>query len=1134
MQNNRPCLRIVTTRAPGMIPCLIREIQAAERPVVLVPESFTLACETEIVNRSAEHGIFDLPIFSPSSLIREIRELTGRGRRKAIPADGQNMMIARVLHHRKEDLKYYRDSVAQPALAHRIASQINDFTRARLTPGVLQSFEPSTRRAKAKVDDLALIWEEYQTLLGDSYEDVAGQWLSALDHLGDSGILKNARLVICGFDYITHDLLNLIRAAVSGGSSPDGIVICLISDSVGPDREIFRSADSSVQSLVNYLENHLSLPFSVEQETLSPVTDPGIAYVEKTLYATGAFTHAGNRENAAADLDRTEIPDLARVRAYYAKNSSLECQHACQTLIEWHRKGIPWEDMAVAVCDQDTLPSLLPLTLSAAGIPFNAKQDRPILMSGYAQYFLSLLRILRLNFCKNDVLRLLKTGFSGLAKEDVLDMENYVRKHGVHRNRWLRPFHIPEAGNEKDTAERMEALRQQITEPILALRQQLSEKNCTGKQAAELLFRFVTERGVYDRLLAQEEVFAREGDDLGIDRNRQVWTAVNGLLDSLAVFVGDEPLPMRDLCNMLEASLASKSIKSLPQLSHAVTVAPPQMFFSSGVPCMIVMGLQETEAPSGGGILSENERIQLERFLAETRPFSRIGQSVQELAARRKQDIYQAVSLAREQLVISCSGAKPNGGILTRSTAFRRLYDLLAEQKPENISGGLTDTDIRPFAPSFALETIAVRLREEKGRADSFLRGTSQEDILWQDALAALYRSEQWKEKTRGVLDGLHLTAVPGRIPRDQAARLYQGRALSISRIESFSSCPWKHMLQYGLDLFPSADFRFGSNEQGSFNHDVIRLFLNEAMKQPEWPDLSERQQNLILNRALALRAKDWEGGILRSDILHRYQGHAMIRGLRTSVTQMMRAFRQPDHFLPEAVEVPFGMADADAPIRLPALPIRLSDGSEIGFSGRIDRIDRLSTPDGKTYFMIIDHKMSSRDVRQNSLISGLQLQLPLYIRAAGNGLENWEPAGGVYQPVRNVIAEKEGEEALLAQTEKDLRSSGVILDDPRILKAIAPVRTSKKSETNDTISTVSGETLQNVQDCSVSVIAAQTERIFSGAAERDPLQDGEHSPCEYCDHADACTFDGTLPGCRIRALDHKHRLDLAEPAGIR
>ena len=1170
-------IRIVTTRAPGLIPSLVKEIDRAANPVVLIPESFTLACETEIVSRSREKGFFDLKIFSPSSLVREVRELTGRGSKKPVSADGQNMIISQVLHHHQEELKYYRDSVAQPTLAQKIAGQINDFHRARLTPGFLRDFDPSSRRTKAKMEDMALVWDGYNQVLGNQFEDAVGQWLSAVGHIRKSGLIRNAQLLIYGFDYITHDILNLVDAAISdNGADCNGaaeVVIGLISDDVGPDREIFRAANDSVLALADYL-SHNGYAFTQQRETMIPPIDPGIAYVEKSIYANGAFASAKiyqrrdevtvirpnpaeAKKQAMADLNRSEIPDMSHVWVYYAKNSYLECQHACQTLIDWHREGIPWEDMAIAVCEQNTLPSLLPLTLSASGIPFNAKQDQPILMSGYAQYFLSLLRILRLNFCQNDVLRMIKTGFTPLSSQDVMDMENYVRKNGIHRGRWLKPFYMPEKAAEKEKAEHMEALRQQLIDPIVQLRDKLSQKGCTGRQAATLLFGFITDAGIYDRLLAQEDVLAEQGDDLGIDRNRQVWTAINELLDSVAVFIADEPLPLHDLCTMLEASMASRMIKSLPQLSRAVMVAPPQMFFSSGVRCMIVMGLQESELSTGGGILSEHERSQLEQFIedanrefykqqstggmegpdesaepseaesSDIRPFSKIGQSLLDLAARQKQDVYQAVSLAREQLMISCSSAKPSGGVLTPSTAFKRLSKVVADMNPANVSGGLMNTDIRPFAPAFALETLAVKLRDTKDSRDGFLHGSGTEDILWQNALGSLYNSDVWREKTTGVLNGLHVTVTTTGITPDQAARLYQSRAMSISRVETFGSCPWRHLLQYGLDLFPTATYVFERNEQGTFNHDVIKMFLDEAMKLPEWPDISEHQQNVLLNRILRERVKQWEGGILRSDIVHRFQGVSIIHGVRTSIASLMRSFQQKPHFLPMAAEVPFGMPDVKSAFNLPPISITTADGAVIAFSGRIDRIDKLVLPDGKTYFMIVDNKMSSRDVKQNSIIAGLQLQLPLYIRAAQNGLNGYEAAGGLYQPVKDVLVDGDDAGKIIAQIDKDLQTSGIILDDKGIQDAMKPVKIARKSDTNDTISAVTPEELQSVLDCAVDIVTGRVNRIRSGETAPMPLQDGLQSPCSWCDHADGCLYDSTLPGCKIRELDHKHRMEM-------
>lgn len=1173
-------VRIVTTRAPGLIPSLIKEIERASNPVVLIPESFTLACETEIVNRRRDNGIFDLKIFSPSSLIREVRELTGHGDKKPISGDGQNMIISQVLHHYRDELTYYRDSVAQPTLAAKIAGQIDDFTRAKLTPGFLRQYTPSSRRTGAKLDDVALIWDGYQQILEKGFEDTVGQWMSAVKMIRKSGIIKHSQLLIYGFDYITHDILNLVEAAAFpyDDSGADEVVIGLISDDVGADRNIFKAANDSVKALAYYLKRR-NATYTIQREEVMPKIDAGIAYVEKNIYALGAFGSekvyqdkkqtvvirddpSAVQKAAMAELASTYVPDMSHVRMYYAKNSYLECQHACQTLIDWHRAGIPWEDMAVAICEQNTLPSLLPLTLSASGIPFNAKQDQPILMSGYAQYFLSLLRILRLNFCQEDVLRLIKTGFTDMQPKQIMDMENYARENGIHRGRWLKPFHIPEKESKKEKVQLLEDLRQKLIDPIVDLKKQLSQKSCSGKHAATLLFEFVTNAGIYERLQAQEEVLASQGDDLGIDRNRQVWTAVNELLDTVATFIGDEPLPLHDLCAMLEASLASRKIKSLPQLSGAVMVAPPQMFFSSGIRCMIVMGLQENEISASASILSEHERSQLEEFIEEAnqkyyqelysgdkhepndeepegkaaeepadmeRPYSKIGQSLMDLAARQKQDVYQAVSLARQELMISCSSAKPSGGVMTPSTAFKRLSKTIKEVNPENVTGGLMETDIRPFAPAFALEALAVRLRETKDSKDSFLQGEAPDDALWKNALSSLYKSDEWKKKIESILNGLHVTVPSASITPEQARKLYITHGMTISRVETFGSCPYRHFLQYGLDLFPTGTYTFQRNEQGTFNHDVLQMFLDKAMKLPKWPDLSEETQTKLLNEILRERVKKWDGGILTSDTMHRYQGAGIIRGVRTSIASMMRSFRQKPHFLPMAAEVPFGTPDETGKTRIPAIQIKTSDGDTVAFSGRIDRIDTLETADGKKYFMIVDNKMSNKEVKQNSIVAGLQLQLPLYIRAARLGLDGYEAAGGLYQPIRDVLVGSEDADQINTQIDKDLQTSGMILDQENIQEAAKPVKISKRLDTNDTVSAVSAEEMYAVEDCSIGAVTDRVTLIYRGEVSPKPVKDGMESPCAWCDHPDACRHDSTIPGCKIVEIDHKRRIEITQ-----
>jgi len=1170
-------IRIVTSRAPGLIPSLIREIDQASDPVVLIPESFTLACETEIVRRSRCGGIFGLKIFSPSSLIREVREMTGYGNRKPVSGDGQNMIISQLLHHYRDELRYYRDSVAQPTLAARIAGQIDDFTRARLTPGFLRQYSPESRRTRAKLEDVALIWEGYQKILESGFEDTVGQWMSAVRLIRKSGIVQRRQLLIYGFDYITHDILHLVEAAAfpEDGTEAAEIVIGMISDDAGADRDIFRAANDSVRALAYTLKRR-GVSYAIERNETKPETDAGIAYVEKNIYALGAFGSkkiyetgketvviredpSAAQKAAMADLVSAAVPDLSHVLMYYARNSYLECQHACQTLIDWHRAGMAWEDMAIAVCEQNTLPSLLPLTLSASGIPFNAKQDQPMLMSTYAQYFLSLLRMLRLNFCQEDVLRFIKAGFTEMSATQIMDMENYVREHGIHRGRWLKPFHIPEQESKKESVLALEERRRKLIEPVVKLKKQLSRKGCTGRQAATLLFEYITDAGIYERLLAREEILAGQGDDLGIDRNRQVWTAVNDLLDTVATFIGEEPLPLQDLCTMLEASLASRKIKSLPQLSGAVMVAPPQMFFSSGVRCMIVMGLQENEVAAGAGILSESERSKLEAFIekenkifyqsiysgdrdvperedaGETapkqpadleRPYSRIGQSLMDLAARQKQDVYQAVSLAREELMISCSSARPSGGVMTPSTAFRRLSKTIREKHPENVLGGLMETDIRPFAPAFALEALAVKLRDTGDSKDSFLQGDAPDDLSWKRALSSLYHCEDWKQKVEGVLAGLHVSVPSARITPEAAKKLYITHGMTISRVETFASCPYRHFLQYGLGLVPSGTYAFQKNEQGTFHHDVLQMFLDRAMQLPEWPNLSEETQTKLLNQILRERVQKWEGSILTSDTMHRYQGAAIIRGVRTSIASIMRSFRLKQHFLPMATEIPFGTQAETGKTWIPAIRIATSDGGTVAFSGRIDRIDVLETEDGRKFFLIVDNKMSSREVRQNSIAAGLQLQLPLYIRAARMGLEGYEAAGGLYQPIRDVLIASEDPELIRTEIDSHLQTSGMILDEKMIREAARPVKIAKRLETNDIVSAVSAEEMAAIEDSAMAAVTERVNLIRAGEVSPRPVKDGMEAACAWCDHQEACKHDSTIPGCKAVEIDHKRRTD--------
>ena len=200
-----------------------------------------------------------------------------------------------------------------------------------------------------------------------------------------------------------------------------------------------------------------------------------------------------------------------------------------------------------------------------------------------------------------------------------------------------------------------------------------------------------------------------------------------------------------------------------------------------------------------------------------------------------------------------------------------------------------------------------------------------------------------------------------------------------------------------------------------------------------------------------------------------------------------------------------------------------------MAFSGRIDRIDVLETEGGEKYFMIVDNKMSTTDVKQNSIVAGLQLQLPLYVLATQQGMTKYQAAGGLYQPIKDVLVGSEEADQISAGIDKELQTSGMILDNKLVQDAMKPVKIGRKSDTNDTVSVVNPEEMQGILQGSIFVVTDRVNQIRSGEVTPKPVKDGQEPRCTWCSHPDACKYDSTIPGCRYIEIDHKRRVEITQ-----
>ena len=238
--------------------------------------------------------------------------------------------------------------------------------------------------------------------------------------------------------------------------------------------------------------------------------------------------------------------------------------------------------------------------------------------------------------------------------------------------------------------------------------------------------------------------------------------------------------------------------------------------------------------------------------------------------------------------------------------------------------------------------------------------------------------------------------------------------------------------------------------------------------------------------------------------------------------------------FEPLAFELGFG---ADG--QLPAVTIREA-GEELRVVGKVDRVDGW-LKDGKLYLRVVDYKTGAKRFDLAELRYGLGLQMLLYLftlRDEGGKLFGGypiEPAGVLYLPAREKLLNlprNASEEEIERAMHKELQRSGMVLNDPAVLRAMEhsaleapcylPVRV-KKSKDGET--EISGSIVTSAQLGKLGLYVEEQLRrmvreLASGNIDADPWARSEQdSACTYCEFAPACHFENGCGGDRIEYI---------------
>jgi len=1074
-------VQVIGDRSGRVWPAVLRtaeESRAAGRRLVLyVPEQYTLQAERDLICDLKLPGLLDIQVISPKKLRQQVRERMGGSAKPALSESGRAMAVHRAMTEKAEELRFYRGMNELPGAVKRVEEALDELQESDLTREQLREYAESaaTGAERARLADLEILWGSCAELIAEHFDDEKIAWTDMVNRLARDSLWDGVDLAVYGFDSVRPDLRELLCAVCGRVHS---VRVFLTADRKdAPDGTLFFHQHRSVEQLERSLEEKGLLAEEVFPGRERPDCAEALRWLDGHLFSGSAGAYPGNPDGAIA--------------FYSAASPWNEAENAAAALRAWHAEGIPWNRMGIALPAGSELSGMLRACLALGGIPFDYQERERAAGHPVCRTLLAALACLSDGYSTEHVITMARSGYSLPEDGEGLRLEEYARAWGIEGRRWLRPF----TAGEK--AEDAEALRQKLIAPVEELRGALKEAK-TAAASVEAIVGFLERLQVFERLGGQEEILLEKEMYREAVVNRQVWKLLTELLEQLWTLLGDRRAAIRDLGRMLGSALEDATLAVIPERKGGVVIGEVGHLLSGRLEALVLPGMQDglLAAPESGW-LNDRERNRLEAATGTV-----IGMNREQRCTMRKYDYYRTLTLPEKHLLVSWSLRGEDGGALQPDglvTELRELYP--AVPAPGGLAAAQDPAE--PLTPQMAADGLGPMLRD--------LKNGAREDLSpdWKKALIALMHSGAYGKTARRILAELLPREEKARLARETARRLFSTDRVSISRLESFAACPYRHFIDYGLRPVKQETFDFGADETGTFFHEALDRYMKRAAGEKEWPDLPEERVDGLMDEIVGELTEQWAEGPLRESAVGLWQGETYVRRIRRAARVLTR-FAANSDFRTIATELSFGEGDG-----LPPIEMTLRDGSRVLLRGKIDRIDTWENGEG-VWLRVVDNKSREKRPDAAKMAAGEQLQLMIYLKAAAQGMPGARPAGAFFFPLedREVSTETDDPEEIEAERMKHARMHGLAAAREDVLRAmdrdLSPYSVDKVFNKDGSVSksapwAVEEETLRRLTDAAAGKAAELCERIRDGEIAAAPSADGQQTACRYCEYGGIC-----------------------------
>ncbi len=1045
---------------------------------IIVPEQNSLQVEKDILALHPNHGMFNINVLTFGRMTFRIFDELGIELNENIDELGKTLIVRKVVGQVADRLKIIKAS-KKPGLIGEVKSLISELKQYGISSDDLERIIDGNSfgdRLSQKLKDVEVIYAAFEEYIAGRFtttEDRPEAMLSVMDrsHYFDDAVVYFDNFT--GFTPVQYRIIEKVMEKANEMmffvNLPDDEAY----NQMGGEEELFHMSKEMIARLGSLCDEHHT-DFRVERietdfDSYRYKNSSELAFLEKNVFRYNGRTY------------KEETKDI-EIRQLDNPLEEVQCL-AADIIDNVQNKGMMFRDMGVILGDVSLYATEIERVFSEARIPFFIDYKHPLIGNPLVEYLRALLEISTTDFSYESIFRFLKNGLCEIPSDEIDILENYILAYNIRgKNRWSENFVREYPGAKKNDLTIVNHTRKTFFENIASVMDILMNRETTVSERIAALYQFTEEMGAFEKMEALSENLKEKHPDSTFflaksSEYSKIYNCVIKYFEQIEELLGDEVMSVQEFALLVDAGFESLSVAMLPVSVDCVTIGDIDRTRLEHIRVLYMLGANEGVIPhisNNNGILSEAERKKLDDASVELAPDSTKKTFIQNYY------MYLHMTKPSERLLL-----------------FYHKFDAEGKsQKPSRILSVIT----RMFPKVKKRTSSDISLVERITNIDNskHLLTDSNYNSSIGPLMMFFLANEPYASDIRRMFEIYAKTEETDSLTKKVAQELYTDmKTGSISRLETFAGCAFRHFAQYGIELSERKLYELNPIELGTIIHEAVEYISRELKsKGKNFGNLAAEECKTVAENYVNRAMHSHTGTFFVDSSTNRYLFTRIVDMVARTIWALGEQLRH-GKFVPEEFEWKFDTLYKDMPI-----------------SGKVDRYD-LAYEDDRIYAKVIDYKSSPQSLDINEIYAGLKLQLMVYLGevvdklSADNADKKVIGAAAFYNPVLDPIvdASDDVERDIL----KKLKPSGILaiesvglLDEwEKNTSDVIPARMGKEGiKHGKTVFT--GEQIKCLTKFAHEKMYNLNERMHDGVVEANPYED----KCDYCPYNSVCGFD--------------------------